>query len=319
MRDVFEGAGLDDLLQQGYEAVLSRGERLTATRGAFRELRGVQLELADPRQRLSRSWRRGRALTAVAEFVWYASASDEVAAIGRYIRHYPKLVGGAERAAGAYGPRLFGPSGQLEQAVAQLAESPSTRQAVVQLFDRDDLTNRHADVPCTCTLQFFRRGGLLEMQVHMRSNDAVLGLPHDVFSFTMIQEWVAARLGVGLGPYLHSVGSFHIYEQDVEKAQGYLSEGMFEPQPMPAMPAAAPEEALADLVALEARIRAGTAAPAELPGGYWGDLARLLWLQLNDAPTVGPSTSDAPLRMHSRVFDVYIHDQAVRTAREGIG
>jgi thymidylate synthase len=319
MRRAFEGTHLDDLLAAAYEAVLTDGDRVEATRGQFRELRGVQFELSDPRARLSRSWQRGRALTAVAEFVWYASGNDSVAAIERYIPRYKTMVGGGERAAGAYGPRLFGPSGQLESMVAMLSRSPSTRQAVVQLFNRDDLLNSHADVPCTCTLQFFVRDGLLELHVQMRSNDAVLGLPHDLFSFTMVQEWVAARLGYGLGPYVHTVGSFHIYEADVERVRSYLGEGLFEPRAMPPMPREDPASRLQDLVGVEARIRADTARAEELPDGYWGDLARLLWVQLIDAPQVGPSTGADQLRLASSFFDIYVQDESVRAARRERG
>lgn len=37
----------------------------------------------------------------------------------------------------------------------------------------------------------------------MRSNDAYLGFPHDVFFFTMIQELVARSLGIRVGDYHH--------------------------------------------------------------------------------------------------------------------
>ena len=71
----------------------------------------------------------------------------------------------------------------------------------------------------------------------MRSNDSYIGLPHDFFAFTMIQEIVARTLDCGLGAYKHFVGSLHLYEDDLDSAQGYINEGL---QPttaaMPAMP-----------------------------------------------------------------------------------
>lgn len=311
----FESDTFDGLLRSAYEAVLGQGERLVPSRGGCRELRGVQLVLTDPRARLSRSWRRGRALSAVAEFVWYASGSSRVEAITPYIPSYAGLVGTDGLAAGAYGPRLFGPTGQLETIVTALAASPTTRQAVAQLFDRDDLGGNHRDVPCTCTLQFFIRGDRLELHVHMRSNDAVLGLPHDVFSFTMIHEWVAVRLGVGLGPYVHTVGSFHIYDEHASMAEDYLAEGFYEPRGMDAMPAEDPKAALQALVLLEPQIRAGSAAADQLPPGYWGDLARLLWLQVPGlAPVTGSHNLPSELRMSSSFFDVYLQDRTLRTA-----
>lgn len=77
------------------------------------------------------------------------------------------------------------------------------------------------------------------MMVHMRSNDVYLGLPHDIFAFTMLQEIAAREIGVGLGSYLHSVGSMHLYaDPDASipgsgkldhraDAQAYIDEGLF--------------------------------------------------------------------------------------------
>ena len=52
----------------------------------------------------------------------------------------------------------------------------------------------------------------------MRSNDVYLGLPHDVFSFTMIQEIVARLLGVEMGDYTHFAGSLHLYDEHADDA-----------------------------------------------------------------------------------------------------
>jgi thymidylate synthase len=91
---------------------------------------------------------------------------------------------------GGYGPRLFRhrAGNQVQSAIEALKRGPSTRRAVVQIFDAEDVASRHKEVPCTCTLQFLVRRQRLHMLVSMRSNDAYKGLPHDVFCFTMLQE-----------------------------------------------------------------------------------------------------------------------------------
>ena len=73
-------------------------------------------------------------------------------------------------------------------------------------------------------MQFLVRRGSLHMVVHMRSNDAFLGLSHDIFAFTFIQELVARSLGLKLGTYKHMVGSLHIYDVD-NKVRKFLKEG----------------------------------------------------------------------------------------------
>ena len=95
---------------------------------------------------------------------------------------------------------------QIEYVITQLTEHPHSRQAVVQLFDHDDVTQPHKDVPCTCTFQFLLRRGGLRLITHMRSNDAYFGLSHDIFSFTMLQEIVARSIGAKLGSYRYSHG-----------------------------------------------------------------------------------------------------------------
>ena len=40
------------------------------------------------------------------------------------------------------------------------------------------------------------RSGQMDMITYMRSNDVFLGLPHDIFAFTMIQEIMARTLSV---------------------------------------------------------------------------------------------------------------------------
>jgi thymidylate synthase len=63
---------------------------------------------------------------------------------------------------------------------------------------------------------------------NMRSNDAILGLSYDMFSFTMLQEFVANMIGVEVGPYYHNAGSFHVYVKDVAGLE-FKQEGRWTP------------------------------------------------------------------------------------------
>lgn len=125
---------------------------------------------------------------------------------------------------GAYGQRAYG---QLARAERLLADDPGTRQAVVSIYDGPrDLGAGTADIPCTLTLQFLWQPGVrLGMRVSMRSNDAWLGLPYDLFQFTALQHAMADALGVDPGTYVHTVGSMHLYDEDIEKAGGLVAPG----------------------------------------------------------------------------------------------
>jgi thymidylate synthase len=118
---------------------------------------------------------------------------------------------------GAYGARIYG---SLIKLVELLKSDPDSRQAVLTIFDwKQDLGIISKDIPCTLSLQFFIRKNKLCMRVNMRSNDVWLGLPYDLVQFGALQGAVAQALGIDMGWYSHTVGSLHLYERDVEKAE----------------------------------------------------------------------------------------------------
>lgn len=272
---------LDDLLAKVYRQLLARGTRIEPTKGPAREIYGVLLKLSAPRQRLSRTESRGLLFSCLGELLWILAGSDALDFIEHYIADYKKSSDDGKTIHGAYGPRLRGkcPNDQLARVISALKSKPDSRQAVVQLFDRRDTLRYHSDIPCTCTMQFVIRDRRLHMLTAMRSNDAWLGLPHDVFAFTMIQELVARSLGVELGEYRHSVGSLHLYERDDKKAIRYLEEGLQPRRPMPPMPQGDPWESVQTLLSFEEVVRKenGKALdPKAFFEPYWADLATLL-------------------------------------------
>lgn len=260
--------------------------------------------------------------SAIGELLWYLSGSNDADFITYYTPAYKKdAVDG--KVYGGYGPRLVkrpirdgSTTNQIDNVVRVLTEKRASRRAVIQLFDAEDIVDPfRKEVPCTCTLQFLLRSDRLHMISHLRSNDAYLGLPHDVFAFTMIQEIVARRVGVEMGTYKQAVGSLHLYDkQDGKKedwpamARKYLDEGYPEPLAMPAMPIGDPTSDIRWLLEIESKVRTGKrVTPAEFKRpGYWGDLGRLLKIfrHVQDSNT----GAIAPLKagMSNRFFNIYI-------------
>ncbi|MBD3834507.1 MAG: thymidylate synthase [Brevundimonas sp.] len=231
-----KAATLDDLLSKVFEKLLKSKTRLSATKGDNVEISGAVLELTQPRSRLSRTDAKGTIFSCLGEFLWYVSCSNESEQMEYYISRYKDFAEADGTIWGAYGPRIFGGArSQYEIVLDTLRNKPTSRQAVIQLFDRVDLEAEHKDVPCTCTLQFLQREGVLHMVVHMRSNDAYWGLPHDIFAFTMIQEIVANELGYKLGSYKHLVGSLHLYDRSRGDVDRFLKEGIQATKAMPPM------------------------------------------------------------------------------------
>ncbi|QSZ50247.1 thymidylate synthase [Arthrobacter sp. D5-1] len=271
---------IDDLMQEAYELVLNDGLEIRPSKGPAKELFGVLLELENPRARVSRSQRREKIFSALGELLWYLSGSDDSTQISHYVRYYedPGLsIDG--HVTGAYGPRLMSFDGvnQIDRVIQTLRQKPDSRNALIQLFDHEDTDN----APCTLAIQFVVREGHLTVMTSMRSNDLYLGLPHDIFAFTMIQEIVARSLSVKVGRYFHSVGSLHLYEKHYRAAREYQDEGWHLNVDMPSMPAGDPWPAIRHLIRTEEEIR--TASHVEIdsidlpPEPYWRDLSLLLY------------------------------------------
>lgn len=121
---------------------------------------------------------------------------------------------------GNYGGRV---DYQIADVVDKLRADPKSRQAIIQIWDagldskyRDPMPK---DIPCTLSIGFLVRDGALQMSVTMRSNDAWLGTPYDVFQFRQLQRTIARQLGRPIGRYTHHAISMHVYDRDLGAAK----------------------------------------------------------------------------------------------------
>lgn len=278
-----EANNLDDLLIDLYEVLLNSNNRETSTKGSYSEITGCTLKLSNPLARLSRSETKGTLFSCLGELLWYLSGSDDADFISYYIKNYKQYAETDNKIHGGYGPRLHkmrGEFDQIQQVIHKLKEKPTTRQAVIQLFDASDIATQYKDTPCTLSLQFLIRNNQLDMYTMMRSNDAFVGLPHDIFVFTMLQEIIARRVGVAMGSYTHFVTSMHLYLADFEKAVQFKEEGFMPWEPvMQPMPSELFEESISLVLALEKKLRTENSwdenSVAQL-APYWQDLIHLL-------------------------------------------
>lgn len=289
---------LDDLMRAVFKQLLNgRGNfEVDSNKGRSTEVFGALLELKNPRARLSRSFSKAKAFSPLGEFFWYLAGSDSVDFIKHYIPNYPKLIKDEFTANGAYGPRIFGKGAlkkcdgvsEWDRVIRTLREREGSRNALIQIYANSDARPKNGDKPCTCTIQFAVRNGQLLMHTHMRSNDAFFGLPHDIFTFTMLQEVAARELGFGLGKYTHSVTSLHLYHDCAETegrpantstsgAEAYYREGFHDFSPMPEMPSGDPWPSIEKVKMAEQEIRSGDIeyiAPTDLDP-YWRDFIEL--------------------------------------------
>jgi thymidylate synthase len=263
---------------------------------------------------------RGKPFSALGELLWYLARSDSLDFIRRYVRQYEKESADGITIHGAYGPRLFSMRNginQVENVIRLLGQRGSTRRAVIQIFNAEDIDDEYVEIPCTTTLQFLLREDRLHLIVTMRSNDAIKGLPHDVFCFTMLQEMIAVRLGKELGVYRQFVGSMHLYTQDADEARKYLAEGFHKQVEMPAMPRGDPfRTVIPILLDTERRIRNRERflAAEVFSEPYWADIVRLL--QVFDATGDPDRLNMLKAEFSSSIYRSYLENRMTMNPRK---
>jgi thymidylate synthase len=302
---------VDDLMRSVFQEIEERGDHVLASKGRNREIMGVLLELTNPRARLSRTESRGKLFSCLGLLCWYLAKANDLPFISYYLQNYGDYADG-DLIFGGYGPRLFNWGGlnQVANVINLLKTKRSTRQAVIQLFDAHDIVAEHKEIPCTCTLQFMVRHRALHMFTCMRSNDVIWGLPHDLFCFTMLQDIVARDLGIEIGTYKQAVGSLHLYDNKIDEAKSFLSEGLQSTlEPMPPMPGGDPWPNIGLLLEAEASLRTGRSFDVTKLikiDPYWVDLVRLL--QVFRAKQDGDRSAIMELRrnMASKIYLPFI-------------
>jgi thymidylate synthase len=310
---------LDDLMHVVLDRLVRVNRKVTATRGSISEIFGVLLKLKNPLSRLSRTETKGHVFSCLGELLWYLSGSASLDFVSYYIPAYVRESEDGISIHGAYGPRLFSQRGhdQIENVIKLLRSKPTSKRAVIQLFNAEDISFPFKEIPCTCTLQFLLRKKGLHLFVTMRSNDAYKGLPHDIFAFTMLQEIVARTLGCDLGYYKHFVGSLHLYEEDASKARTYLQEGWQATKPMPPMPLEDPWSAIQRLIAIEPEIRTGALLSTQIDqlSPYWADLARLLQVYRHAKNNDIDGVRQVKHTMASNIYHAYINKKSKKKVK----
>lgn len=324
-------SNIDDLMRIVFAQLLSgskKNDKVVSRKGTCTEVFGALLELTNPRARLGRSSARGRIFSPLGELFWYLSGSDALEQIQYYIEGYDQFSDGGRTLNGAYGPRIFTPQRMLcagrqgdewQRMINTLREREGSRNAIIQIYSNSDGAKNSLDIPCTCTLHFVIRRKRLQLHVHMRSNDAYLGMPHDIFAFTMLQEIAARELGIEIGVYYHSVASLHLYDDNEHHrsrtmAQEYLDEGLHDIVPMPAMPQGDPWSSIQILLEAEREIRIGN-LEHETPSGldpYWQDLITLLRVYAAGKHRDDKGREDLLSRISHHEFRLYILDRMAK-------
>lgn len=194
-----------------------------------RELLNVVTEIEQPQHRIQVvPGRKMNPWLALSEAFWLLAGRNDVAALKPYNRRIVDFSDDGETLYGAYGYRI---AHQLPDLLRRLKRDPFDRRAVLSVWRPEDLMENTHDPPCNDLVMFKIRQDRLHMTVCNRSNDLHWGL-HAVNlpQWSVLQEYLAVRLGVGIGTQTHISNSLHIYESGPQaRITERMMDAMMEP------------------------------------------------------------------------------------------
>lgn len=207
---VFKARSPHELYREQLAALLQQGADVEVKGRPTKELLDVATVIEEPWRRVHIvPGRKANPFLALSESLWLLAGRNDVAALLPYNKRILEFSDDGETLYGAYGCRLWG---QIPKLVERLQKDPNDRRAVLSIWRHEDLLARTKDPPCNDMIMFKLRNGLLYMTVFCRSNDIHWGLyAVNLPEFSFLQEYIAAKLGVGLGTQTHISNSLHLY------------------------------------------------------------------------------------------------------------
>lgn len=168
------------------------------------------------------------------EAIWMLAGRDDSASLVRFVKRFADYAEpGPGHVHGAYGYRWRTALGfdQLNAIVERLRRDSTSRQAVIQMWDArcepdagcDDLLGDWRDRPCNTHVYLRVRNSdlsasVLDITVCCRSNDAVWGCHGaNAVHFSVLQEYLAARIGIGVGVMYQVSNNYHVYVNVLDK------------------------------------------------------------------------------------------------------
>ena len=211
--------------------LLTEGDNVESRNGKTLELSPVQFTIQDSGG-VTLTERRASLPAQIAETMWVLSGRNDIEWLSRYLPRAKDFSDDGKTWRGGYGPRLrrWGNDGepttdQLAYVVDALRADPTTRQAVMVIWDPATDTLPGLDRPCNNWLHFLSRDGVLNLHVATRSNDIMWGWSGiNVFEWSALLQLVAELTGLEAGAITFSISSLHLYEHHWDRARKIVGE-----------------------------------------------------------------------------------------------
>lgn len=195
-------ASISEAWQRGLSLIWRQGAEITDQRGTrIKEILSLQMVVEDPYSEMippGYSWNEER----LEEYARQLLSGDNPGfeyTYGERLRAWA-LPGGT-------------PLDQIEQAIARLRASSSTRRATAVTWIAA-LDSAREEVPCMIVDDFKLRDGRLHLSIFFRSHDFAGAYPANLYGLARLLQYVAGEVGAEPGSISTTSASAHIYEHD---------------------------------------------------------------------------------------------------------
>lgn len=271
---------INEAVSRGYSHIIQRGIKEDSRNGAVLVApTPVMTVYSKPTERVLFSpLRDANPFFHLMESLWMLAGRDDLEFPQLFNSRFKEYSDNGLTVHGAYGHRwrqVFGYD-QLNIIANELIKNPNSRRCVLAMWDASpntlkrgedgictayDLMNSHLgsddlnlavnggkDVPCNTHIYFDVRDSKLNMTVCCRSNDIVWGAyGANAVHFSILQEYMAAYIGVEVGEYRQFSNNYHAYTDVYSKEKlneiaieahrtDYYAKGMTNPYPLVSTP-----------------------------------------------------------------------------------
>ncbi len=213
---------LKDIMENGY------AEKNERTGHICKSLPGITIKLDLAKSFPLLTLRQIPLKVFIAEQVWFLMGKRNLDWLQDFTKIWDDFAEENNCVEAAYGYRWrkhFGRD-QLLGLIELLQQDASSRHGVILMWDPadDGLSSgtQKKNVPCPYTFTVQIIGGKLCLHLVVRSNDMMLGNPHDTAGFALLAHIMAEKLKVPMGFLTVSISNAHIYDIHFDQAQSII-------------------------------------------------------------------------------------------------
>lgn len=220
MTIVLNVRNVNDALHQGVQFMRSQGVKKSSRNGDTLEVPfPVITHYRKPWERvLFNAQRDANPFFHLFESLWMLAGRNDIAFPAHFVKRMADYSDNGVTQPGAYGhrwrnmPHANGDD-QIKTAIERLRKDPDDRRVVLQMWQASrDYGTPTKDAPCNTQIYLKVRDDRLQMSVLCRSNDVIWGAyGANAVHFTMLQEYIAAHLGLRMGSFTQFSDSWHVY------------------------------------------------------------------------------------------------------------